>query len=90
MTASDALEESYAPSKKLLNLSAFLGTLTALSSFLALPLAKIITPTVFLPAAIALTSLSWLAPPRPLPHLARRPYIPTKQIHSHIIIIPFF
>jgi len=62
MTASDASEEPYAPSKKLLNLSAFLGTLTALASFLALPLAKIITPTLFLPAAIALTSLSWLAP----------------------------
>jgi N-acetylglucosaminyldiphosphoundecaprenol N-acetyl-beta-D-mannosaminyltransferase len=62
MVASDDPEEPFVPSKKLLNLSAFLGTLTALASFLALPLAKITTPTLFLPAAIALPALSWLAP----------------------------
>jgi N-acetylglucosaminyldiphosphoundecaprenol N-acetyl-beta-D-mannosaminyltransferase len=62
MIASDAPEEPHAPSKKLLNLSAFAGLSTAMVGFIALPLIKIYAPPFAALLLAILSPVSWLAP----------------------------
>jgi hypothetical protein len=62
MLASDAPEEPHAPSKKLLNLSAFAALCAASIGFIALPVTKIYASLLATTLLTILTPLSWLAP----------------------------